>query len=82
MDATNLVSNIYKQEVANAIEQKVLFKAQLQIKQEELNQKYKEIEKLKTEINMLQDENVALKYQLDGLQEEEEAEVIEQCMEN
>lgn len=84
MDATNIINSIYKQEVASAIEQKVLYRANLEINKEQMKQKDLKIDQLNIEIQRLHDENVMLKDKLNELQQDGELveEVIEQCMEN
>ncbi|MCC3868518.1 hypothetical protein [Terrisporobacter mayombei] len=77
MDATSIINSIYKQEVANAVEQKVLYMAQLELAKEQLKEKDKIV-------NKLQSENIELENIIHELQEKIEPnkeEVIE-CMEN
>ena len=53
MDATNLINNIYKQEVATLMEQKVLFHAQLEIAKAEIKQKDAKINELETRVTQV-----------------------------
>lgn len=61
MEATQILNQVYKQEVANAIEQKVLFQTQLEISREAIKQK-------DNEIKQLRDENLKFKNEIEALQ--------------
>ncbi|MCC3866428.1 hypothetical protein K0040_19525 [Terrisporobacter petrolearius] len=61
MEATQILNHVYKQEVANAIEQKVLFQTQLEISREAIKQKDNEIKQLK-------EENLKIKNEIEALQ--------------
>lgn len=65
MDATKILGQVYKQEVANAIEQKVLFQTQYEIAKEVIKQKDKEIKEL-------QDDNLKLKNEIENLQDDKD----------
>lgn len=56
MDTTNLINNIYKQEVANLMEQKVLFHAQLEISKTEVKQRDDKINELQEQLKRVQEE--------------------------
>lgn len=75
MDTTNLLNSIYKQELADAMEQKVLFRTQLEVERTLSKNKDKTIQKLQEEITELRDEISRLNNK-DG-----EVEVVE-CTEN
>lgn len=83
MEPTQILNQIYKQEVANAIEQKVLFQTQLEISREAIKQKDNEIKQLKeenlkfkNEIEALQCEQVYLDDKIEQMEGEQE------CTEN
>lgn len=83
MEATQILNHVYKQEVANAIEQKVLFQTQYEIAKEAIKQKDKEIKelqednlKLKNEIEALHSRQVCLEDKI------EQSEDKDECMEN
>lgn len=61
MEPTQILNQVYKQEVANAIEQKVLFQTQYEISREAIKQKDNEIKQLK-------DENLKFKNEIEALQ--------------
>lgn len=83
MEPTQILNQVYKQEVANAIEQKVLFQTQLEISREAIKQKDNEIKQLKeenlkfkNEIEALQCEQVYLDDKIEQMEGEQE------CTEN
>jgi len=83
MEPTQILNQVYKQEVANAIEQKVLFQTQLEISREAIKQKDNEIKQLK-------EENLKFKNEIEALQCEqaylddkiEQMEGEQECTEN
>lgn len=50
MDSLNVLANIYKQELADANEQKVLFKTQCEIYKQEIEQLKKQLEEANEKI--------------------------------
>lgn len=72
MDTTNLLNTIYKQELADAMEQKVLFRAQFEISQQNSKAKDKTIQELKNEITELRNEVESLRENLNDYEEEGE----------
>lgn len=56
MDTTNLINNIYKQEVASLMEQKVLFHAQFEISKTEIKQRDRKINELQEQLKRVQEE--------------------------
>lgn len=53
MDSLNVIANIYKQELADANEQKVLFKAQCEIYKQEIEQLKKRLQEANEKIAKL-----------------------------
>lgn len=73
MDATQILNQAYKQEISNAIEQKVLFQTQYEVAKEAIKQK-------DNEIKQLRDENLKLNNEIENLQDQSQYldEVVEQ----
>lgn len=57
MDSLNLVASIYKQELADANEQKVLFKAQCEIYKQEIEQLKEQLKQANERIAALEAED-------------------------
>lgn len=68
MDSLNVLANIYKQELADANEQKVLFKTQCEIYKQEIEQLKKQLQEANEKI---------AKLKADDEVEQVEAEVIQ-----
>lgn len=68
MDSLNVLANIYKQELADANEQKVLFKTQCEIYKQEIEQLKKQLQEANEKIAELKAKDEA---------EQVEAEVIQ-----
>lgn len=83
MEPTQILNQVYKQEVANAIEQKVLFQTQLEISREAIKQKDNEIKQLKEENLKIKNEIKALKCEQVYLDDKiEQMEGEQECTEN
>ena len=57
MDSLNVLANIYKQELADANEQKVLFKTQCEIYKQEIEQLKKQLQEANEKIAKLEAED-------------------------
>lgn len=55
MDTVTLISTLYKQEIARVVEQQILQQAQSELYKMQLQEKEKEIESLRREINELKE---------------------------
>lgn len=75
-DAVQVISDLFKQEVANQVEAKVINAANVKIMQQQAALKDKEIEQLKAEIGVLKTEINTMKQQLEAPVEVVEAEII------
>ena len=83
MEPTQILNQVYKQEVANAIEQKVLFQTQLEISRETIKHKDNEIKQLKEENLKFKNEIEALQCKQVYLEDDiEQMEGEQECTEN
>ena len=54
MDSLNLIANFYKQELADANEQKILYKTQCELHKQEIQQLEQQVKEQTIQINELQ----------------------------
>ena len=68
MDSINLIATFYKQELADANEQKVLYKAQCELYKQEIEQLKEQLKRAKERIVDLESENKMERVEVEAIE--------------